>query len=118
MNNKLSLTFTSIIILLLSACGMAIIPGSGRITNETREVQGYSQIVFSAPGELTIDQNGHEGLAIEADDNLLPYLHTRVQGDVLYIYMEEVLVKSADLEIGGSGKLAMTDDSCENNRLR
>jgi len=93
MKNKLFLTFTSIIILLLSACGMAIIPGSGRITNETRDVYSYSQIVFSAPGELTIDQNGHEGLAIEADDNLLPYIHTRVQSDVLYIYIEPDLVE-------------------------
>jgi hypothetical protein len=93
MKTKISLTVTSTIILLLSACGLAIIPGSGRITSETREVQGYSQIVFSAPGELTIDQNGHEGLAIAADDNLLPYIHTRVQSDVLYIYVEPDLVE-------------------------
>ena len=88
MKNKLSLTVTSVLILLLSACGLAVIPGSGNIVDETRDVQGYSQVVFSAPGELTIEQNGHEGLAIEADDNLLQYIKTRVQGDVLYIFVE------------------------------
>jgi hypothetical protein len=93
MKNKLSLTVTGALALLLSACGMAILPGSGKIVNETRDVHGYSQIVFSAPGELTIDQNGHEGLDIEADDNLLLYIHTRVQGDVLYIYVEPDLVQ-------------------------
>jgi hypothetical protein len=93
MKNKLSLTVTGALALLLSACGMAIIPGSGKIVNETRAVQGYSQVVFSAPGELTIDQNGHEGLAIEADDNLLPYIQARVQSDVLYIYVEPDLVE-------------------------
>lgn len=93
MKNKLYLTVTGALVLLLSACGLAFIPGSGKIANETRTVQGYSQVVFSAPGELTIDQNGHEGLAIEADDNLLPYIQARVQSDVLYINVEPDLVE-------------------------
>jgi hypothetical protein len=93
MKTKLFFTVIGALVLLVSACGMAVIPGSGKIVNETRDVHGYSQIVFSAPGELTIEQNGHEGLAIEADDNLLPYIHTRVQSDILYIYVEPDLVE-------------------------
>ncbi|MBN1453762.1 MAG: DUF2807 domain-containing protein [Anaerolineales bacterium] len=93
MEKKLSLTVTGAILLLLSACGMAVIPGSGKIVEEVRDVSGYSQIVFSAPGELTIEQNGHEGLTVEADDNLLQYIHTSVQGDVLYIYVEPNVIQ-------------------------
>jgi hypothetical protein len=88
MKTKLSFTVTSTILLILSACGMATVPGSGKIVNETRDVHNYSRVVFSAPGELTIDQNGHEGLVIEADDNLLGYIKTSVKGDILYIYVE------------------------------
>jgi hypothetical protein len=55
MKTKLSLTVASAILLLLSACGMAVVSGSGNIVEEVRDVRGYSQVVFSAPGELTIE---------------------------------------------------------------
>lgn len=88
MKTQLSFTVTSTILLLLSACGMGVVPGSGEIVTEKRDVRNYSRVVFSAPGELTIEQNGQEGLVIEADDNLLQYIKTNVQGDVLYISVE------------------------------
>jgi hypothetical protein len=88
MKTKLSFTVTSTILLLLSACGMVAVTGSGKVVNETRDVHGYSQVVFSAPGEMTIEQNGQEGLVIEADDNLLQYIKASVKGDILYIYVE------------------------------
>ena len=92
MKTKFSLTVTSTILLLLSACGIGVVPGSGEIVEETRDVHGYSKVVFSAPGELTVEQNGQEGLVIDGDDNLMGYIQTRVQGNVLYIEVEpEVL---------------------------
>ncbi len=93
MKKKLSLTVSSVIVLLLSACGVAVVPGSGEVVQQMRDVSNYSQVVFSAPGELTIEQNGHEGLVIEADDNLLQYIYTNVQGDVLYIYVEPSVIQ-------------------------
>ena len=85
MKTKLSFTVTSAIAMLLSACGMTIVSGSGEIVEETRDVRAYSQVVFSAPGELTITQNGRESLIIEADDNLLQYIKTSVEDNVLHI---------------------------------
>jgi len=93
MKNKISLTVSCVIVLLLSACGVAVVPGSGEVVQQMRDVSNYSQVVFSAPGELTIEQNGHEGLVIEADDNLLQYIYTNVQGDVLYIYVEPSVIQ-------------------------
>ena len=93
MKTKLSLIVTSIILLLLSACGMTGITGSGKIVEETRDVHAYSQIVFSAPGELTLEQNGYEGLVIEADDNLLGYIQTRVRGNVLFIEVKPDMIR-------------------------
>lgn len=93
MKTKLSLTVTSVILLLLSACGMTVFSGSGKIIEEARDMRGYSKVVFSAPGELTIEQNGNEGLVIEGDDNLLRYIQTRVQGNVLYIEVEPDMIQ-------------------------
>ena len=93
MKTKRSFTVTSAILLLLSACGMAAVTGSGKIIDETRDVHGYNQIVFSAPGELTIEQNGDEGLVIEADENLLGYIKTHVQANVLYIEVEPDIIQ-------------------------
>lgn len=92
MNTKVSFTVTSTILLLLSACGMGIVPGSGKIVTEKRAVRNYNRVVFSAPGQLTIEQNGQEDLVIEADDNLLQYIKTSVKGDTLYISVEPNLI--------------------------
>jgi len=93
MKKELSFMVTSAILLLSNACGVGVIPGSGEIVEEVRDVHGFSQIVFSAPGELSIEQNGQEGLAIEADDNLLQYIETRVQGDTLHISVKPNMIR-------------------------
>jgi len=93
MKTKLSLTVTSTILLLLNACGVTVVSGSGIIVEETRDVRNYSQVVFSAPGELTINQNGGEGLVIEADDNLMQYIQTSVKGGILYIDIQPGIVQ-------------------------
>jgi len=92
MKTKLSIaTTTSSLVLLLSACGLMGVTGSGEIIRESRAVSNYSRITFAAPGELTIVQDGSEGLIIEGDDNLLPYIKTSVTGGVLRIYTEPAI---------------------------
>ncbi len=71
--------------MLMSACGLAFIPGSGKISSDTRHVSGFDKVVFSAPGQMNLTQGDREGLEIETDDNLLQYIHTSVQGQTLYI---------------------------------
>jgi len=93
MKTKLSFIVTSAFLLLLSACGMTAVSGSGNIVEEARNVHGYSQVVFAAPGKLAIEQNGQEGLVIEGDDNLLDYIQTRVQGNVLFIEIKPDLIQ-------------------------
>ncbi len=76
-----------LISLLLSACGMSIVSGSGKIVSSQRTVSGYTRLVFDAPGELTITQNEKEALSIEGDDNLLGYIKTEVENGALRIYV-------------------------------
>jgi len=71
--------------LLLSACGLAYIPGSGKIASQTRSVSNFERVVLAAPGQLSLTQGDNEALKIETDDNLLGYIHTRVESGTLYI---------------------------------
>ncbi len=79
---------------LLTACSGAvgsveIIRGSGDVTTEDREVSGFTSVSLQGMGELVIDQTGSESLTITADDNLLPYIETRVRGRQLIISTRE-----------------------------
>jgi len=65
--------------------GSEIVPGSGNVVTETREVSGFTAVTLQGFGKVIIDQNGSELLTITADDNFLPYLKTAVRGDTLYI---------------------------------
>ncbi len=62
--------------------------GSGVTAEETREVSGFDKISFETFGTLEIIQGDVESLVITAEDNLLPYLTTNVNGDTLVIGVE------------------------------
>ena len=74
----------------LSACsvlpgGLSPVRGSGRVVSEEREVSGFSGVMLGTIGEMTITLGDRDSLRIEADDNVLPYLESRVQGGELKI---------------------------------
>lgn len=78
-------------LLALAACGdlsirsTPAVDGSGTAAADTREVSGFRAVSFAIPGELTIVRGDAEGVRIEADDNLLPLIETRVRDGVLEI---------------------------------
>lgn len=53
--------------------------GSGTMKTETRQVSDFRAVEISYPAEVVISQGTSESLKIEADDNVLPGLQTRVQ---------------------------------------
>lgn len=59
--------------------------GSGNVITERREVSGYHAVDFSGVGELVIDQNGNEGLIVEGEDNILPFVRSEVSNGTLRI---------------------------------
>jgi hypothetical protein len=61
------------------------VQGSGVITSQTRDVADFTSIEIDYPVELTIQQGDSTSLIVEAEDNLLPQLATRVSGNTLYI---------------------------------
>jgi hypothetical protein len=59
--------------------------GSGIFKTESRQVDGFSSISFKSEGRVTVQQTGKESLTIEAEDNILPLLESRVADRTLYL---------------------------------
>jgi hypothetical protein len=59
--------------------------GSGVVVSQTREVSDFNSIDVNFPVELTVQQGNAASAIVEAEDNLLPQLATRVSGNTLYI---------------------------------
>jgi hypothetical protein len=70
-----------------SGCGAAFgtpsIKGSGVVASEAREVAGFTDVRVNGSGEVVIEQTGDESLSVEAEDNILPLLETKVSDGVL-----------------------------------
>jgi hypothetical protein len=52
---------------------------------ETREVSDFDRVVFSGFGELAIRQGEAESLTVEAEDDIMPKIETRVSDGTLFI---------------------------------
>jgi hypothetical protein len=85
------ITGTLLLTFLLSACGLRVLNGSGTIVTESRSVRDFTGVNFSGFGELTLVQGEDEGLTIETDENLLPYLRTTVERGTLTIGLDDTL---------------------------
>jgi hypothetical protein len=77
--------------LLVSACigNTRTVSGSGDVVEETRPVSGVSGVELATLGHLTINLGDTESLRIEAEDNLMEYLETKMLGGTLRIGTQE-----------------------------
>jgi hypothetical protein len=83
-------TFPSVAIataMLAAGCSAGLL-GSGRIVSQTRPVAGASAVSLAGVGDLTIVQGEPESLVIEAEDNILPHIRTKVDDGLLEISEE------------------------------
>ncbi|MBN1581227.1 MAG: DUF2807 domain-containing protein, partial [Anaerolineae bacterium] len=124
MKKQLSIVlFTVVLAVALQGCMGVIVRGSGRVVEQERDVSGFDQVALSGQGTLHIEVGRKTALRIEAEDNLMPYLETRVQGDRLTIGVRNgtilstmrpihyyLTVKDLDtLVLSGSGKIVAPD---------
>lgn len=68
---------------LLAGCAGPL--GTGALATETRAVRRFHAVAVSGMGDLRIDQNGTEGLTIEARNDGLPLLESQVEGGRLLL---------------------------------
>jgi hypothetical protein len=98
MMKKQILLIMVVLLLVLStlACSISIndfgfntARGSGVLVTEERPVSGFQRLELSGIGTLVIEVGSEEALVIEAEDNLLEYIETTVQGNTLEIGIRE-----------------------------
>lgn len=78
----------AVLALALTACEVQVGPvdavrGSGHVKTESRQVQGFDRVQVEGVGTLTIAPGSTDALTIQAEDNILPRLHSDVQGGML-----------------------------------
>jgi hypothetical protein len=76
-----------------------IVEGSGNLKSETRAVQDVERVSLEDFGDLTIIQGETEGLTIEADDNLLPYIQSEMKGRELVLKFRDGYELTTDATI-------------------
>jgi hypothetical protein len=67
------------------------VPGSGVVKTESREVAEFTSVSVAYPADVVIRQGTDQSVTVEAEDNLLPQLATRVSGGMLFIENSEQL---------------------------
>ncbi len=102
--------------------GRNTLRGSGQLVTEQRAVRDFDRISITAIGDVNLTQGESETLLIEADDNLLPYIETRVENGTLILGLTEeardlnirpskpirfnlTIINLASLSIPGSGDI-------------
>jgi hypothetical protein len=96
-----------------------VVRGSGPVVSEDRTTPSYHEISLNIPADVYIYQGTDEGITIEAQDNVLDVIDTRVRNNELDIKFEngvvvkhfepiKVYITTADLSeirISGSGNV-------------
>jgi hypothetical protein len=90
MNKRIIIPTTILLIaLLVSGCGFQALIGSGKVATETRNVAGFTSITLAGIGNVYLTQGGTESVRIEAEDNLISYFETVVEGTTLKIGVKD-----------------------------
>src|SRR5690606_7528987 len=80
--------------LLLASCDSItanrVVHGRGPIYIESRPVGHFTGVSNSTAAEVEILHGVQDGVFVRAQDNILPYVRTRVQNGVLRIYTDDI----------------------------
>jgi len=79
--------------------GFGWIRGSGNIIKETRDVSGFHGIDVGGAFEVILVKANKEKVVLEADDNLMPYITTKVFGGTLEIDNDKDFRNPSELKV-------------------
>ena len=121
-------------IALLTGCRFAFdktVEGSTDIKTEQRNVSGFTSIEVGGPFQVTITQGSDFKVSVTADDNLMEYIETRLNGQTLEIIEKDnfslrgtkgiqvavQMPEVKDLSLAGSGLIAATSTLKSNSKI-
>lgn len=111
----------------ITVCSFAqweTITGNGNIKKETREVAGINGISLSGNMNVQLSYGSSNSITVEGDENLLPYIETKVEDGVLQVKTKNKtglksknklmvyvsLTKVTELRVSGSGNITGSGD--------
>lgn len=113
------------VIIWLAAChdGLHCIDGNHDVISENRDATDFREIVSEGDFDVFLVQDSIFSVEVEAESNLMPYISTRVKGDILEIdtrnnrcldndYPMSIFIHAPDVEsvlIEGSGYLSVEE---------
>ncbi len=111
----------------LSSSSGTTAQGSSETTSESRDVSGFEEVELRGIGNLSIQQGDSESLTVEAEEDVLPKIRTKVKNNRLIIGPKrnttinttepinyELTVKDLTaLEVSGSGDVEAEDISTD-----
>ncbi|HEY2580262.1 MAG TPA: head GIN domain-containing protein [Mucilaginibacter sp.] len=83
----------------LSSCRFSCVHGSGKEASETRNVGHFSRIEISGGYRIVLKQDSSFSLKITADDNLLKYIKTDIDGSGLRIHSNRNMCNSGQITV-------------------
>ena len=90
MNKRIYIpTMLLMVAMLVSGCGFQVVSGSGTLASETRNLSGFTSVTLAGIGNVYLTQGPAESVRIEAEDNLVPYFDTSIQGTTLKIGIKD-----------------------------
>jgi hypothetical protein len=117
------------LVFILTACAFGI-EGSGKVITESRTVEKFSGIELKSVANVYITQGEAQEVKIEAEDNLMQHITTKVKNDELVIDCDQeinshepinVYITVKDLcllELSGSGNMITKNEiNCEHMTL-
>lgn len=118
-----TLLFASLIAVAGTLHAQEKISGNGKLKKETRPAKGaFSEISSAGKYKLVLKQGSSHSIEVEADENILPYLETEIEGNELKLHPKKgynlspsqsitVWITLATLkEINASGQAEITTD--------
>ncbi|HEX8286424.1 MAG TPA: head GIN domain-containing protein [Pyrinomonadaceae bacterium] len=105
------------------------VSGSGNIVSEKREITDFQAINVGGVFQVEVTAQKDFSVEIEADDNLLPLIKTKVSGGVLELSTEKrisaknpIIVRISapsieNLEVSGASKVSLADLNNENLQI-
>lgn len=123
------------LLLLLGSCNGPFnkrVRGNGILAKETRQESGFDKVKVKGSMDLVFQQSDHFEVVLEAEENIIPYIRTRVSGDELIVEFREninisthantiVYVKApsfTELTTAGSGNIKGEDKISSSGTIR
>jgi len=73
--------------------------GSGRIETSKRDVADFEKLDVSGVFEVEISRGDTYSVEVIADDNLMPFIRTELDGETLSIYTDSKISKNSQLRV-------------------